>query len=238
MSQPKPPDKTRRRSSSSKPEHERTDGVYQVVVRNQSLYLTYQRLILAAVLSLVAAGVAVLALVLVMGKPVPPQYIPITQDGRLLPLVPLSEPNLDDGAIGEFALKTIREVNNYDYLSWKTQVLTAQPRFLPASWKKYLEEFEATNIIRTVVDRKMIVIGQPMGSVEIQNRGRLDDGVYVWRVAVPIKIQYIAHADSTQRTNLQLASEGVVTLYIQRVAPTLSASGIAVRAYQYEQTSQ
>lgn len=236
MSEKKDESRRRRRRSSSNPEHERSEGAYTVVLRNLSLVLAYRRMALASMLSVIAAVVSLVVLFLVAGKPVPPQYIPVTKDGRLIPLIPLNRPNADDGVIGEFALQAVSELNNYDYLNWQVQVPRAQRRFVPASWKTYLAEFEGTNIIRTVRDRKMIVVGRPAGSIEIQNQGLDPQGVYVWRVAVPITITYVAHAEGGAAGAASLASEGTVTLYIQRVPPTLSADGFAIRAYQYEET--
>lgn len=219
------------------PEHERKEGGFTVVVRNLSLALTYRRLAFAALLSVIAMGVCVVSLFLVVGKKVPPQYIPVTEDGRLLPLVPLNQPNVDDGAIGQFALNTVRELNNYDYISWRDQLLVAQPRFLPASWTEYRKAFDQSNIIKTVTDRKMIVLGRPTGNVEIENKG-VSDGVFTWRVAVPLEIQYLPHAESTAGSGPAqggpLSAKRRATLYIQRVPPTLSPSGIAVRIYQEE----
>lgn len=226
---------SRRRKKSVDPRHLREEGAFVVAVRNQALFLAYRRLALAALLSLVAAVVSVVAYLGVSGKPVPPQYIPVAADGRLLPLIPLNQPNVDDGVIGEFALKVVREANNYDYLGWKTQVARVQNYFTPAAWNRYFEEFSRTNIINTVVAKKMIVIARPSGSVEIENRGVLDSGIYVWRVAVPLEIQYVAHDDSAGQASAPLSSRGRVTLYIERVPTTQSPRGFAVRAYQYEQ---
>ena len=65
----------------------------------------------------------------------------------------------------------------------------------------------------------------------------LNEGVYVWRVEVPIQIRYVAHADATENAGT-LSSEGVVTLYIQRVPLTVSGDGLAVKSYQYAQKTQ
>lgn len=229
---------SKRRSSSSDPKHRREEGAYLVAIRNESLNLTYRRLALAALLSVVAALVSVVSYLAVTGKPVPPQYIPMTEDGRLLPLIPLDRPNVDDGVIGAFALRAVRDLNNYDYLGWRTQILRGQNHFTPEAWNTYFREFESTNIINTVEARKMIVIAQPSGNVEIENRGLGDDGVYLWRVAVPLDIRYVSHADGQPGQQAALSSHGRVTLYIRRVSPTLSPQGIAIRAYQFESGSR
>lgn len=235
-------DREKRRHRSSRqprnPEHERPEGAYPIVIRNQALTLVYRRLILAAFMSVVAATVSVIVLMMVVGKPVPPQYIPVTEDGRLIPLIPLSKPNVDEGTIGEFALNAVRELNNYDYLGWKDQLPRAQNLFVPSAWKDYYKEFEGTNIIRTVLARKMIVVGQPTGDVKIENSGYNPQlQVFMWRVSVPIKINYVAHQEIQQgQPSLPpLSSEGTVTMFIQRVSPTLSTKGIAIASYQYAQ---
>jgi hypothetical protein len=112
--------------------------------------------------------------------------------------------------------------------------LVAQPRFVPNAWNEYRKAFDQSNIIKTVTDRKMIVLGRPTGNVEIENKG-LSDGVFTWRVAVPLEIQYLPHAEATSgQAQSPLAARRRATLYIQRVPPTLSPSGIAVRVYQEE----
>ena len=226
----------KRRRSSSNPEHERPEGAYEVVVRNQSLVLAYRRLAFAALMSLVSAIACIIVFLMVSGKPVPPNYIPVTQDGRLLPLIPMNQPSVDDGVIGQFALDAITKLNNFDYLNWQIQVNSAQDMFVPDSWETYFAEFEATNIMRTVIDRKMIVMGRPSGPVEIQNQGVGQDGVYLWRVAVPVIINYVGHASGQQARTSDLSSKGIVTIYIQRVPSALTPNGIAIRAYQYQQT--
>ena len=80
----------------------------------------------------------------------------------------------------------------------------------------------------------MIVVAQPAGDVEIENQGLTDENVYLWRVAVPLDIRYVDHATSQDAPQSALSSKGRVTLYIQRVPPTQSAQGIAIRAYQFE----
>lgn len=224
----------RRSSGSSDPKHRRKEGAYTVAIRNESLNLTYRRLALAAVFSIIAAMVSVFAYLAVSGKPVPPQYVPVTEDGRLIPLVPLNKESVDAGTIGAFALRAVREVNNYDYLGWRTQVLEGQPYFTPNGWKAYMAQFEGTNIINTVEARKMIVVARPSGNYEIENKGVTDKGVFLWRVAVPIEINYVSHGETNKPVE-SLSSKGRVTLYIRRVPPTLAPQGIAIEAYQYEQ---
>ena len=224
---------SRRRSRSADPKYRKEEGLYDVVIRNESLNLVSRRLGLAALVSVFAAIVGVFCYLGVAGKSVPPQYVPITEEGRLLPLIPLSQPNVDDGALGAFALKAVREINNYDYLGWKTQILRGRPLFTPAAWNDFYDEFEASNIINTVEARQMIVVAHPAGNVEIENRGRDDSGVYMWRVAVPVQIRYVSHSLRADETGSVLTTTGRATLYIARVPTTLSPQGIAIRAYQF-----
>lgn len=230
-------DRPRRKRSSRTPEHERADGAFHVVIRNQVATLLYWRMIAGALFSLLAAGVSLVCLFIVMGQKVPPQYIPVSADGRLLPLIPLNKANQTDGDIAEFALHAVRELNNYDYLNWRTQVQDASFYFTPQGWGMYIDQFVKSNVTSTVEARKMIVTASPKGNVSIVNQGVSNDGVYTWRVELPMSITYIPHSDRPGQQGAGINSqEGVVTLYISRVPTTLQAKGIAVKIYQFALT--
>ena len=156
------------------------------------------------------------------------------EDGRLLPLLPLSKPNLNDGEIGQFALQAVRKMTNYDYLNWQLQISEAQDYFTPKGWSDYYKAFEKTQIINSVLAGKMIVVAKPSGEIAIVNRGLLPNGTYVWRVEVPISVDYNIHNSEVNLQSGGLSSSSKVTLYIERVPNTLSAKGVAISRAVFE----
>lgn len=204
-----------------------------VSVRNAAVYILYRRLIGVSLVAVASALVSLVALWAVIGKPVPPQYIPVTQSGELLPPVPLDQPNTDRGGVGAFALEAVRSVNTYDYINYRDQLAAAEGYFSTAGWNSFSVEYQKSATLNAVIARKMIVSVQPTGEVRFLNEGIVSSkGTYVWQVQVPIEIQFTAHA-LLPNGNIDTGSRetGVVTLYISRVPTMKSPSGLAVQLY-------
>lgn len=210
----------------------RTPGV-RVRVRNAAVHILYRRLIAVALVAFLAAASSVTAMFAIIGKPVPPVYIPITDDGRLLPLIPMEKPNMDHGGLGEFALRAVRAVNTYDYINWRDQLSAAETFFSPQGWNAYQKNFKQSNTINAVIDRRMIVSVRPTGTVKFIREGvSRSVGSYVWQVDVPVEVTYTAHVvDANQSSDPGSQLRGDITLYISRVPTTVNQEGVAVQIY-------
>lgn len=210
------------------PETAGSNGSY-VILRNQGLYSIYRKIIALSLFSFVMAMLGIFTASYFYMKPVPPRYIPLSEDGKIIPLIQLSEPNQSIGSINEFAIKAIKSVNMYDYINWRSQLLSAQPYFTANGWNNYLAQFQASNTLNSVTSLKMIVTSTPIGAPETIG-GHAPNGTYAWRVTIPVKIDYISHKTQNSMTN---SMKGKVRLTIIRVPTTMSPSGIGIEIYQF-----
>lgn len=221
---------------SSRRDKRRSSGV-RVVERNQAVYLVMRRLIGVALLATLAAAISVVCAIGIYSKPVAPVYVPATDDGHLLPLVPLNQPNVGRGDVGMFALEAIRAVNTYDYINFRDQLNEATNYFTPLGWKQYNDQLAASRTLDAVQERKMIVSVEPTGEVTVPGEG-VREGVYMWRVEVPVEIKYTAHGllsnGSVDAGNRQ---KGTVILFVRRVPTTSNPRGLAVGVYQFKPES-
>lgn len=223
---------TDKKKKSSKSKDGKPRRAEQVVARNLAVETIYRRLIGLAFVSTLAAVFSIIAVVSLAGKKVPPQYVPVMEDGRLLPLVPLSKPNVDQAEIANFSLEAIRKLNTYDYINWVSQLNEAQFYFSSQGWKKYDEELQRVDTLKAVQARRMIVAVRPTGDVRLVKEGKTSAGIYVWQVEVPVRVSYTAHVDSSgQGGNAQI---GKVTLTISRVPTTENPRGIAIQVYKFD----
>lgn len=219
----KPPSK-RKKSRSS-----RSRAAEQVVSRNIAVTSIYRKLIGLAFVATIAAVISVVAAMSLAAKRVPPQYVPVLADGRLLPLIPLDRPNVNQAKIAEFSLKAIHALNTYDYINWIDQLNEAQVYFSPAGWAGYEKEIMSVDTLKAVEARRMVVSVRPMGDVEVVQEGKAPNGVYAWRVEVPVLIRYTAHTGAESGGNTQ---QGTVTLTISRVPTTVNERGLAIQLYK------
>lgn len=203
-----------------------------VILRNQGIYTIYRKIISLSIFSALMAVFALMTASYFHGKDVPPRYIPLSEDGKMIPLIPLSEPNQSVGAINEFALQAVRKINRYDYYNWKEQITEAQAYFTPDGWNEYLQQFQAANTINAVLASRMVVSSEPTGDVRVVAQGRAPDAdkTYVWKVEVPIKIMYMASTNAGDANS----QTGVITLTIIRIPTTINPKGIGIRIYNFD----
>jgi intracellular multiplication protein IcmL len=214
---------------------QREGGGVKVVERNQAVYLIMRRLIGAAILATVAAGVSVVGMLGIYGKPVAPVYVPVTDDGHLLPLVPLNQPNVGRGEVGAFALEAIHAINTYDYINFRDQLNQASVYFSPKGWNQFNDQLKTTRTLDAVQERHMIVSVKPMGEVSVPAEAS-QDGLYTWRVEVPVEVDYTAHAQlANGMADTGNRQKGTVILFISRVPTTINPRGLAIQVYQFRQ---
>lgn len=205
-----------------------------VILRNQGIYSIYRKVISLSIFSAAMAIASLMTASYFYGKEVPPRYVPLAADGKLIPQIPLDQPNLSVGAINEFALQAVRKINRYDYYNWKEQLTEVQGYFRPDGWNEYLQGFQAANTINAVLAAKMVVSSEPTGDVKLLGSKAIDipgePRTYVWRVEVPIKIMYMTTTSGAETKS----QTGVITLTIVRVPTTVNPRGIGIRIYNFD----
>ena len=213
----------------------RRDGhADHVVVRNLFSLSILRRLTFLVILAVVCAALSIFSAIQVIKIKTPPQYIQLTQDGRIFPVAPLSQPNVGDGDILKFAAETVKWVNTYDYINWKDQLQESSDRFTPAGWNKYLSELVATDNLNAVQARKMVVSADFSGNAQIVKQGLVKEvNQYTWMVELPVTIKY-SSPPSSSSSNEVSSQQGVVRLYVVRVPLEVNLRGYAVHIYQFD----
>lgn len=223
----KPESNPKKKTKSSKPR-----SAEQVVARNVAVSSIHRKLIALALVSTVAAVISIVSAFSLAAKKVPPQFVPVLPDGRMLPLVPLSESNMSDSMVADFALEAVRALNTYDYINWISQFNEAQRFFSPQGWKAFDAELQSVDTLRAVEARKMVVSVRPTGDVRVTWKGLAPNGVYAWQVEAPVDIRYTAHSDMQSGTGGN-RQEGVALLTISRVPTTNNPRGVGIQAYKF-----
>ncbi|MEM6903052.1 MAG: type IVB secretion system apparatus protein IcmL/DotI, partial [Pseudomonadota bacterium] len=141
-----------------------------------------------------------------------PEYFATTQDGRLIKMVPRSEPMLTQSAILTWAGKASTDAFTFDFVNFREQLQEAAVAFTPDGWRSFLKALEDSRNLEAVRERKLIVNAALQGAPVILTEGVVN-GVYSWRIEMPIVVAYRSATD-VQRQNL------LVNMTVSRV-PTL-----------------
>ena len=193
---------------------------YRDEYRNKAAVLRYGAVaLLASVLLNGALGWALLH-----KRPV---YFAATDDGRILPLVPLSRPGAEDRTVISWATGVAISAYSYDFVNWRSALSGISLDFTKDGFSSFVGSLKASGNLKLVEDNRMVASAVPVAAGVIVAKGLLK-GVYVWKIQVPILATYQA-AKSSVSQNL------LVTLLVVR-RPVLShPKGLAVAQFLAEE---
>lgn len=228
----KTPTKKRAPSSSSS-----TKGkADHVIVRNLFALSILRRQVLITFFALIAAFLSVFSAYQVMKVRTPPQYIQLTEDGRIYPIAPLIAESASDGEVMSFATESVKWINTYDYKNWRDQLQNQANRFTASGWDNYIKELVATDNLNTVEKQGLVVSAEIIGEPIIEKKGVVAKaGAFTWLVKIPVRVSYSSLKDKSERAKTEIPSqEGIVSLYITRVPLEVSLRGYAIQIYRFE----
>lgn len=167
----------------------------------------------------------VLALFLgyVIVNPPQPQYFATSVNGRITPLVALEEPNQSDSAVLQWANQAAIAAFTYNFVNYRDELLAASRYFTATGWQQFTDALSQSNNLDVVKAKKLIVSAVATRSPIILQKGVLN-GVYSWRIQMPILVTYQSASEFSQQNN-------VVTMLVTRISTLESARGIGISQF-------
>ena len=201
-----------------------TGSLGMVVVRNEFYrdgYRTMLRVMVMLAL-IIVAQIAVMFYVVKTNR-MEYRYFATTEDGRLIPMAPLSEPNLSSPALMSWVAQASTEVMTFGFNDYRRRLQEASRNFTKKGWESFSSALQRARIIETVEANQQVVTAAPTGAPVIQSEG-IVQGRYQWVVQLPMSLTYQAGA-KTRTDNL------LVTLVIVRVPRLESPSGVGIEQW-------
>jgi intracellular multiplication protein IcmL len=204
------------------------DAIGTVINRN-AFYRDGYRLMLRV--SLIQLGVIALLIMTVIGLVLTVQtkqiYFATTSDGRIIPIVPLSEEFRTKAEVITWAAETSKSVMTFDYNDYRAHLQQASYSFTTTGWDSFNKALQDANLLDAVQKRKLVVSMDIKAAPEVISAGmRLIGGaqVYTWDVKFPVVIRYDG-AESPQPTFAKLL------LRIVRVSTLQNPDGISIEQW-------
>jgi intracellular multiplication protein IcmL len=151
------------------------------------------------------------------------RYFATTEDGRLIPMVPLSEPNLSTPALMSWVAQSTTEVMTFGFNDFKRRLQEASRNFTKAGWESFTTALQRSRIIEMVEENQQVVTAAPQGAPILQQEGVVQ-GRYQWVVQVPIAVTYQSGAQS--RSDFYM-----VTVVVVRVSRLESPNGVGIEQW-------
>ncbi len=201
-----------------------SSGLGAVVVRNEFYRDGYRSLLKMTLIQ----SVVILSLVGVMYyivKVNQPEnfYFATTEDGRLIPMVPLSQPNLSTPALMSWVAQATTEVMTFGFNDYRRRLQESSRNFTKRGWESFTQALQRSRIIEMVEANQQIITAAPKGAPILQSEGVVA-GRYQWVVEIPLVLTYRSGARSNN-TGL------LVTVIIVRVPRLESANGVGIEQW-------
>jgi len=199
-------------------------GLGAVVLRNQFYrdgYRTFLKIVLLQTL-VIFGLIAAMFFVIHTHQP-ENRYFATTEDGRLVPMVPLSQPNLSTPALMSWVAQASTEVMTFGFNDYRRRLQEASRNFTRRGWESFTQALQRSRIIEMVENNQQVMSAAPQGAPVLRSEG-LFEGRYQWIVEIPMVLTY--QAGSKTRSDSLL-----ITLKVVRVPRLESPNGVGIEQW-------
>jgi len=150
-------------------------------------------------------------------------YFASTEDGRLVKMSPLSEPNLSTPALMSWTAQAVAQTMTFGFHDYRKRLQESSRFFTRPGWAKFTEALEKSSIMTTVEANQQVVTAAPRSAPVVIQEGMVN-GRYEWLVEIPMNITY--KAGSKIRSDAP-----TVRLKIVRVSKLENAHGVGIEQW-------
>ncbi len=162
--------------------------------------------------------------VLYYGKP-KPQYFAMTAEGRIVPLIPLSEPMVSVDTVLQFAQGCITSSFSLDFdddnLRQKLQSLRSC--YTEEGYKALMQAMDSSGLLERIRQRRLVTSAVATGAGVIARTDARNPSGYKWSVQQPISITLV---NQTERRSYNF----LIEIDIQRIPTIDNPRGISTVA--------
>lgn len=200
------------------------DDAVEIVTLRKAFYRDNHRVVMGLLLiCILVICVLTGGLIYLVNHPPMPKYFATTTDGRIMPLVPLDQPNLSTSALLQWANAAAIAAYTYNFVNYREALQEASENFTSNGWVDFMNALTSSNNLNAVIAKKLIVSAVATGAPVILAQGLLD-GQYSWKVQMPMLVTYQSASQFSQQSI-------VVTILITRISTLNSAKGIGIAQF-------
>lgn len=213
------------------------NAIEAVVIRN-AFYKRQYHLALA-LFGLCFTSIIVLTCLLfyVLHHPTAPLYFATDKMGKLIKVVPLSQPNMSPDELSQWVINAVQDIGSLDYVNYREQMQSTQKYFTTLGWNKYIKAFTASDSLVALTNRRMIFEAKVTGQPVLLKEGQIN-GIRAWKFDVPILVSYWLPPYDETVAEAYYTVPYTVELKVTRRPILQSTDGLGIIQYvQYQPTS-
>lgn len=153
-----------------------------------------------------------------------PSYFATENDGTLIKMIPLSQPNLTDSALVSWSVQASTAAYTFNFVDYREALQGVREYFTPRGFQHFLSALEESGNLKDVREKKLVVSAVPQGAPIILKKGPTSRGIYAWQVQLPMLIS-LQSATEVKKLNI------TITMLITRVSTTQTPKGIGIAQF-------
>lgn len=154
-----------------------------------------------------------------------PVYFATTNDGRIMQLAPLNQPNITEVALISWVAMTASDALSFGFNDRQARMHKNAPSFDAAGWKAFLAVLAARGWDEKSDRLQPYYVTAPAAAPAIRQQG-VKDSIYTWVLDVPLVM--------TVKTPGNMAGESIavnVTITVQRARDLNKYNGIEITGF-------
>lgn len=161
-----------------------------------------------------------LCLVLLLVRP-QPVYFGMSQEMKLLPMTPLSEPIMNETALKNWVAEAVAASFNLDYLHWQQQLNRVRQNYTRQAFVRFALSLDREGHLPLLRQQRALMHAVVQGT-PVLSRSGVVQGTLVWEFELPLLVTY--------ETSVGRISNNVVSIIcqVQRVPSTDYPQGVAI----------
>lgn len=206
------------------PSKEEISGLGTVSIRNEFYRDGYRSLLKMTLIQSIAILGLIVTMYYVVSIHQPKHfYFATTEDGRLMPMIPLDQPNLSSPALMSWVAQSATEVLTFGFNDYRRRLQESSRNFTKRGWESFTQALQRSRIIEMMEANQQVLNSAPRGAPVLVSE-TVVAGRYQWVVEVPLVLTYQSGAKS-QTSNL------LVTVVVVRVPRLESANGVGIEQW-------
>jgi len=150
-------------------------------------------------------------------------YFATTSDGRIISIVPLSEPYRSRADVIAWAAGAAQDTMRFNYNDYRQSLQKSASNFTPSGWESFMKAMKEARILEAVDARKLLISMQIEAAPEVKS-AFVRDGVFTWYLQFPVTIKFEGNdPPAPMHANL--------ILQIVRVSTLQNAAGIGIEQW-------
>ncbi len=198
-----------------------TAGLGRVVVRNEFYRDGYRLALRVAVIQcfIIFGLIGAMFFIIHVHQP-ENRYFATTEDGRLIPMVPLTDPNLSTPALLSWVAQAASETMSFSFSNYRRNLQESSRYFTREGWESFSKALQQAKIIESIEENTQELTAVPRGAPILKYEG-LSGGQYQWQVQIPMVLTYVSGSKSR-------SDSWIITIVVVRVPRLESPNGVGI----------